>query len=84
MEQLWQHFAEDIARRILAWLEAHASVPSPAPALLNVDEAAAYLGRSVPSMRHLIHDREVPVVRVGNRVQLHRADLDAWIAKNKY
>lgn len=54
------------------------------PALLSVKEAAIYLGRSEQSIQHLIFERELPVVRVGRRVHLHRRDLDAWIEKNKY
>jgi excisionase family DNA binding protein len=54
------------------------------PALLNVKQAAIYLGRTEQAMEHLIFRRELPVVRVGRRVHLHRADLDAWIEKNKW
>ena len=54
------------------------------PALLNVKEAAVYLGRSEQSVQHLIFEKEVPVVRVGRRVHLDRRDLDCWIEKNKY
>lgn len=54
------------------------------PVLLNVKDAATYLGRSQQSVQHLIFKRELPVVRVGRRVHLDRRDLDAWIEKNKY
>ena len=54
------------------------------PALLDVKQAAAYLGRSEQSIQHLIFSRDLPVVRVGRRVHLHRRDLDAFIEKNKY
>ncbi len=54
------------------------------PALLNVKEAAVYLGRSEQAVQHLIFERELPVVRVGRRVHLDRRDLDSWIEKNKY
>ena len=53
------------------------------PALLNVKEAALYLSRSEIAIQHLIFQRELPVVRVGRRVHLHKRDLDAWIEKNK-
>ena len=52
--------------------------------LLNVKQAAIYLGRSEQSVQHLIFQRDIPVVRMGRRVHLHRSDLDAWIEKNKY
>ena len=54
------------------------------PTLLNVKDAAVYLGRSEQAIQHLIFDKELPVVRVGRRVHLDRRDLDAWIEKNKY
>jgi excisionase family DNA binding protein len=34
-------------------------------------------------IQHLIFDKELPVVRVGHRVHLHRPDLDDWIEQNK-
>jgi excisionase family DNA binding protein len=54
------------------------------PTLLNVKEAAVYLGRSEQSVQHLIFEKDLPVVRVGRRVHLDRRDLDSWIEKNKY
>jgi excisionase family DNA binding protein len=42
------------------------------------------LGRSEQSVQHLIFNRDLPVVRVGRRVHLHRSDLDAFIEENKY
>jgi excisionase family DNA binding protein len=54
------------------------------PALLDVKQAAIYLGRSEQAVQHLIFNKELPVVRVGRRVHMHRSDLDAWIKKNKY
>lgn len=54
------------------------------PALFNVKQAAIYLGRSERAIEHLIADRELPVVKLGRRVHLHRSDLDSWIEKNKY
>ena len=54
------------------------------PVLLNVKQAAVYLGRTEQSVQHLIFQRDLPVVRMGRRVHLHRRDLDNWIEKNKY
>ncbi len=60
------------------------TAPQIQPALLTVKQAAVYLGRSEQSVQHLVFEKEIPVVRVGRRVHLHRRDLDAWIEKNKY
>ena len=53
------------------------------PALLNVKEAAVYLGRSEQSVQHLIYQRDLPVVRCGRRIHLDRRDLDSWIERHK-
>jgi excisionase family DNA binding protein len=54
------------------------------PMLLDVKQAAVYLGRSEQSVQHIIADKGLPVVRHGRRVHLHRPDLDDWIEKNKF
>lgn len=51
--------------------------------LLTVKEAAAYIGRTEQALQHLIHRREITVVRKGRRVHLDRSDLDRWIETNK-
>jgi excisionase family DNA binding protein len=54
-----------------------------APRLLPVKEAAAYIGRTEQVIQHLIHRRELIVVRRGRRVHLDRTDPDRWIDGNK-
>lgn len=51
--------------------------------LFTVKEAAAYVGRTEQALQHLIHKREIVVVRKGRRVHLDRNDLDRWIDANK-
>jgi excisionase family DNA binding protein len=51
--------------------------------LLTVREAAAYIGRTEQALQHLIHKRQILVVRRGRRVHLDRNDLDRWIEENK-
>jgi excisionase family DNA binding protein len=53
------------------------------PRLLNIDEAASYLGRTPGALRMLIHRGTIAVVRIGGRVQLDREDLDRLIEVNK-
>jgi len=38
----------------------------------------------VQAVQHLIHRRELVVVRKGRRVHLDRGDLDRWIETNKF
>jgi excisionase family DNA binding protein len=53
------------------------------PRLLTVKEAAQYLARSEQAIRHLIFQRDLPVVRSGRNVRLDRRDLDRWIENNR-
>jgi len=53
------------------------------PRLLTVKEASVYLGRSIPSIRELIWDGTLPIVRVGRRIHLDLIDLDKWIEAHK-
>jgi excisionase family DNA binding protein len=75
--------ATEIAGMVKAELE-HLAIHEIQPVLLTVKQAAVYLGRSEQSVQHLIFQKNLPVVRAGRRVHLHRRDLDAWIEKNKY
>lgn len=78
--------AEGVVAKVKSEIASHVEqlVGRVQPALLNIKEAAVYLGRSEQSVQHLIFDKELPVVRVGRRVHLDRRDLDCWIEKNKY
>lgn len=48
-------------------------------AMLNVREGAHYLGTSEKSIRHLIGRGRLPHRRIGRRVVLVKAEIDAWI-----
>ena len=78
--------AEQVAARVKSEISSHLelTINRVQPALLNVKEAAVYLGRSEQAVQHLIFEKQLPVVRVGRRVHLDRRDLDCWIEKNKY
>jgi len=78
--------AAEVAIRVEKKLADHfRDTPAPIqPALMAVKDAAVYLGRTEQAIQHLIASKELPVVRAGRRVHLHRSDLDAWIEKNKY
>ena len=51
--------------------------------LLNVREAAQYLGRTEKSIRHLVGRRKLRSVRADGRVMLDLSDLEAWITMNR-
>jgi excisionase family DNA binding protein len=77
--------AEQVAAKIRTELTSHfESASRIQPMLLNVKDAALYLGRTEQAVQHLIFEKEFPVVRVGRRVHLDRRDLETWIERNKY
>jgi excisionase family DNA binding protein len=51
--------------------------------LLDISEAAEYIGRTQSALRHLIARGVIPSFRRDGRVQLDRSDLDAWIEMGK-
>jgi excisionase family DNA binding protein len=60
------------------------SAPTPSDSLLNVDEAAAYLGLSEKSVRKRVGDRKIPYIKVGALLRFRREQLDAWLDANSF
>ena len=75
--------ASQLAAKILPQIHNGNGKSKAAPRLLTVKDAAAYIGRTEQAVQHLIHRRELVVVRRGRRVHLDRGDLDRWIEANK-
>ena len=75
--------ASQIAAKIMPQIHSGNGRSKAAPRLLTVQDAATYIGRTVQAVQHLIHRRELVVVRKGRRVHLDRGDLDRWIEANK-
>lgn len=46
--------------------------------LLDVDEAAAYLGMTAVALRHKA-GKDIPVVKIDNKLRFDRRDLDKYI-----
>ena len=54
--------------------------PRTADRLLTVDELATYLGLSRPALRQMIHRRQIPFIRLGERrIRFNLGDIDAWL-----
>ena len=51
--------------------------------LLNEDEAAQYLGRSIGAMQALRYKRQIAYVKIGRRIQYDVNDLDDFIKRGK-
>lgn len=53
------------------------------PRLYDLNDAALYLGRSTYSLRTLIWNGELPVVKSGKKMWCDIMDLNDWIDKHK-
>ena len=53
------------------------------PRLVSQQAAATYLGISYWTVRDLVFRREIPFVRIGRRILVDRADLDAYLDRSK-
>ena len=47
--------------------------------LLDVPEAAEYMGHTEEAFRQMIHRGKIPTIPLDRRVQIDRTDLDRWI-----
>lgn len=75
---------ESITAQVRADLQARSHQQSAAEKrLLSIEAAGEYIGRTEGAMRHLIFQRDIPVVRNGRNVRIDRKDLDIWIENNK-
>ena len=76
--------AQDVAKLVMDELRSELRRPAAVQKLLyDVDEADVILGRSKRSVEQLIHERQLAVVRVGRRTQVHKRDLDEFIERNR-
>jgi excisionase family DNA binding protein len=51
-------------------------------ALLDIPQAAAYLGTTERHIQRLWSERRITGVKIGRKVRFRAADLDAWIDAN--
>lgn len=59
------------------------AVPTIQPRLLNVRDAAAYLGATIWFVRTLAWEEKVKAVKFGNRLLFPREELDSFIERAK-
>lgn len=69
--------AEALSRKILA----NGMVER--PRLLNLDQAAAYLGMTTDAVKSKALMGQMPAVKVDKRWRFDRFDLDRWIEEHK-
>ena len=53
------------------------------PRLYPLADAATYLGRSVYSLRTLIWNGDLPVIKSGKKMWVDIRDMDAWIERHR-
>jgi hypothetical protein len=80
VEALLETLAEKVASKLVGRITSPAQ---PAPRLLNVQQAAVYLGCSPHSIRHQLKAGKLPSVRRDRRVFLDVKDLDRLIDNAK-
>jgi len=79
-DQFIEAIADAVACRLQGKLNAQQST---ARRLLNVEEAAEYVGYTPAAVRHMVTKRQLPCVRNGRTVRFDVADLDRWIEEHK-
>jgi excisionase family DNA binding protein len=83
LEPLLDALAERVAAKLGTRLTENSGSAAIQPRLLNVQQAARYIGRTKEAVQHLVADGTVPVVRHDRRVFLDIRDLDRWIERHK-
>jgi excisionase family DNA binding protein len=81
VQSLATKLVEEITAQVLA--KTQAPTRGLESRLMTVKEAAHYLARSEQAIRHLVFQRDLPVVRSGRNVRLDRKDLDRWIENSR-
>lgn len=56
---------------------------APAPRLLNIAQAATFLGTTTWNMRKLVWEKEIAHLRLGQRILFDIRDLDSFITAQK-
>lgn len=56
-----------------------AAMGGPAPRLLDVEDAARYLGVARKTLYKWVEGGQVPFIRIGRLVRFRRVDLEAWV-----
>jgi excisionase family DNA binding protein len=55
----------------------------PQKRLFSIKDTSIYLGRSINSVRDMIHSGKIPFIRDGKRIFIDVRDLDLWIERSK-
>jgi excisionase family DNA binding protein len=75
--------------RAAFWLGAHMAgrerqmaASEPAGRWMNVDQCAAYIGRTPNAVRMLVKKGQIPRMPVGRKLQFDREKIDRWMKRH--
>ena len=49
--------------------------------ICNIKELSIYLQTSIPQIRKLVREKQIPHFRVGNRIKFDLNEINKWIEK---
>jgi excisionase family DNA binding protein len=75
---LAEHIAEQVYQRLASKIAS-----SNEPLAYSIDEAAAKLNLSRSTLKNMIREREIAVVRRGTRVLITRRTIEDWLERNE-
>ena len=81
MAILAHRIAEDVAAKVIDRLQRQMSGTE--KILFSMAEAAQSMGLSRSTVKNMVREREIPCVRCGTRVLIHRNDIEAWVSNNR-
>jgi excisionase family DNA binding protein len=79
-QQFIDTLADAVAQRVFSRM---APIQTSPRRLLNVREAAEYLGRTEDAVYQLINRGKIAAIREGRRVHIEVAELDAFVDRGK-
>jgi len=59
-------------------------MPARTRPLMEIDEAAQYLGVSVRHVRRLVAEKRIPYIKWGGRLHFDPDELDAWVDEHRH
>jgi excisionase family DNA binding protein len=81
--QFFSTIAERIADLAYARIAAKLSSSADEPLAYSIDQAATKLNLSRSTVKTMIRDREIAVVRRGTRVLITRRAIENWLERNE-
>jgi hypothetical protein len=75
--------AEQVSAKILLQIPSEKSQSQAWPEMMTLKTAGRYMDRSPEAVRRLIRLREIPAIKGDRKLQVRKAAIDAWAARNE-